>query len=122
MASDLLGLTPVPYDSARVDGNLRAALGSACSKIARAIKDKGIRPERLHVEKFAPEKVWDLPEPEKIIVDKQIGASSFVVINDDICKASTDIIVSSDDNHFNCPRWRFESDSREAWRKCAQAT
>src|SRR5439155_11603098 len=49
-ASDLLGLTTVQYDSSRDDRNLSAALGPATSKIARVIKAKGIRPERLQRE------------------------------------------------------------------------
>jgi O-acetyl-ADP-ribose deacetylase (regulator of RNase III) len=45
--------------------------------------------------------IGQLTPTEKIITEKQIGRASFVVINDDICRAATDIIVSSDDNHFS---------------------
>jgi O-acetyl-ADP-ribose deacetylase (regulator of RNase III) len=106
-ASDLLGLTTVQYDSSRDDQNLSAALGPASSKIARVIKAKGIRPERLQREESARQRaeaararIAELTPSEQIIVDEQIGASSFVVINDDICHAASDVIVSSDDNHF----------------------
>ncbi len=106
-ASDLLGLTTVQYDSVRDDRNLSAALGPASSKIARVIRAKGIRPERLQREESARQRaeaararIAELTPSEQIIVDKQIGASSFVVINDDICRAASDVIVSSDDNHF----------------------
>jgi O-acetyl-ADP-ribose deacetylase (regulator of RNase III) len=106
-ASDLLGLTTVQYDSARDDRNLSAALGPATSKIARVIRAKGIRPERLQREESeqqraeaASARIAAMAPAEQIIVDKQIGAASFVVINDDICRASSDVIVSSDDNHF----------------------
>jgi hypothetical protein len=39
--TDLLGLTPALYEASRQDGNLRAALGPACSKVTRAITKLG---------------------------------------------------------------------------------
>jgi len=106
-ASDLLGLTTVPYDSGREDGNLRAALGPASSKIARVIRDKGVRADRLRREEYARQRaeaararIASLTPADQIIFDKMIGTSSLVVINDDICNAASDVIVSSDDNHF----------------------
>lgn len=39
--TDLLGLTPALYDAARQDGNLRPALGPACSKLTKAIAKLG---------------------------------------------------------------------------------
>jgi len=39
--TDLLGLTPALYDAGRQDGNLRAALGPACSKLTKAIGKLG---------------------------------------------------------------------------------
>jgi len=39
--TDLLGLTPALYDAVRQDGNLRAALGPACSKLTKAIGKLG---------------------------------------------------------------------------------
>lgn len=59
----------------------------------KALSIERIKTARVQIARLAPE--------EKIIVDKQIGRGSLVVINDDICQASTDIIVSSDDNHFS---------------------
>lgn len=46
----------------------------------------------LHIAQLTPD--------EKIVVDKQIGQTHLLVINDDICNAATDIVVSSDDNYF----------------------
>jgi len=71
------------------------------------MEKEGPRPERLRelaavrepVESTGP-RVWELTLPDKIIAEKQIGGGSLVVINDDIRKANTEIIVSSDDNHF----------------------
>lgn len=106
-ASDLLGLTTVQYDSTRGDGNIRAALGPATSRIARVIREKGIRPDRLRRDESARQRadgararIASLTLAEQILFDKQIGVSSFVVINDDICHAASEVIVSSDDNHF----------------------
>jgi hypothetical protein len=39
--TDLLGLTPALYEAARQDGNLRAALGPACSKLTKAFAKLG---------------------------------------------------------------------------------
>jgi O-acetyl-ADP-ribose deacetylase (regulator of RNase III) len=44
--------------------------------------------------------IGQLTAYEKIVVDKQIGQSRLLVVNDDICNAMTDIVVSSDDNYF----------------------
>lgn len=41
LPSDLEGLTPIEYDDRRFDGNLPAALGAACSRIERAIRESG---------------------------------------------------------------------------------
>jgi O-acetyl-ADP-ribose deacetylase (regulator of RNase III) len=41
-----------------------------------------------------------LTPEEKIVIDRQLGHSRLLVINDDIRNAATDIVVSSDDNHF----------------------
>jgi predicted nucleotide-binding protein len=41
LPTDLLGLAPALYDAERQDGNLRAALGPACSKVTRAISKVG---------------------------------------------------------------------------------
>ena len=41
-----------------------------------------------------------LTADQKIVVDRQIGSSRLLVINDDICNTATDIVVSSDDNYF----------------------
>jgi O-acetyl-ADP-ribose deacetylase (regulator of RNase III) len=44
--------------------------------------------------------IKQLTADEKIVVDRQIGPSRLLVVNDDICNAATDIVVSSDDNYF----------------------
>jgi O-acetyl-ADP-ribose deacetylase (regulator of RNase III) len=44
--------------------------------------------------------IKQLTSDQKIVVDRQIGQSRLLVINDDICNAATDIVVSSDDNYF----------------------
>jgi O-acetyl-ADP-ribose deacetylase (regulator of RNase III) len=44
--------------------------------------------------------IKELTSDEKIVIDRQIGRSRLLVINDDICNATTDIVVSSDDNYF----------------------
>jgi predicted nucleotide-binding protein/fido (protein-threonine AMPylation protein) len=43
LPSDLAGITAATYDSARSDGDLQAALGPACTKIKRAVRDQGRR-------------------------------------------------------------------------------
>ena len=43
LPTDLLGINPASYDPDRSDGNLVAAVGSACAKIRRAIRTLGPR-------------------------------------------------------------------------------
>ena len=45
--------------------------------------------------------IGELTPDKKIVVDRQIGRLRLLVLNDDICHASTDVIVSSDDNYFS---------------------
>lgn len=103
--SDLTGRNLVSFHN-RDDGNLAAALDSACSRLFRAMERVGPKPERLDAlealerAKSGESQIWSLTPPDNIIAEKQIGSGSFVVINDDIQKANTEIIVSSDDNHF----------------------
>lgn len=101
--TDLHGRNFVPFHN-REDGNLVAALGTACRKLHDAMKDAGPKPKapkvtatRGQVESAGPPELTPL---DQIIAEMQIGRASFVVINDDIRKANTEIIVSSDDNHF----------------------
>ena len=43
--TDLMGLTPIPFDSGRQDGNMRAALGPASTKISKIVSKLGsLRP------------------------------------------------------------------------------
>lgn len=105
LPTDLQGRNIIKF-SRRQDGDLHAALETACITLQRSIVFAGARPERLRQQagrernERAKDTVQDLSPPDRIIAEKQIGASSFVVINDDIRNARTDIIVSSDDNHF----------------------
>jgi hypothetical protein len=41
LPTDLLGLTPALYEPNRQDGNIRAALGPACSKVAKLLQRHG---------------------------------------------------------------------------------
>lgn len=41
LASDLSGLTPLTYDQNRSDGNIQAALGTACNQIRKQVKKLG---------------------------------------------------------------------------------
>lgn len=41
LPSDLIGVSPLDYDSNRSDGNIQAALGSACTKIRQRINQLG---------------------------------------------------------------------------------
>ena len=75
---------------------------------AVAIKKLGPREDRVRRAEVALKdmesarrNIAQLAPSAKIVTEKQIGRASFVVINDDICRAATDIIVSSDDNHFS---------------------
>lgn len=43
LPSDLLGLTPLTFNDGRSDGNLVAALGSACNQIRRAMQSVTVR-------------------------------------------------------------------------------
>ncbi len=45
--------------------------------------------------------IGELTPGRKIVVDRQIGRLRLLVLNDDICHASADVIVSSDDNYFS---------------------
>jgi tetratricopeptide (TPR) repeat protein len=60
LPSDLAGLTPLNYDATRADGNLRAAVGSACTSIRAALKEHGAlaRPSR----EVAAQEAEPLPE------------------------------------------------------------
>jgi O-acetyl-ADP-ribose deacetylase (regulator of RNase III) len=102
VATDLSGRNLVKF-TRREDGNLPAALEPACNTLFNKMEKEGPNPERLAAREQAESaglRSWELTLPDNIIADKQIGGGSFVVINDDIRTANTDIIVSSDDNHF----------------------
>ncbi len=102
VASDLQGLTLLEFDPARSDGNIKAALGTACDQILDTIKAEG--PRRDRVARLRAAAVLDqgtmLPAEQQILFRTEVGGASFVVIHDDICSATTDVVVSSDDNHF----------------------
>ena len=55
LPTDLLGVTPALYEANRQDGNLRAALGPACSKMTKAIEKRG------HFIEVAPTSPLGLP-------------------------------------------------------------
>lgn len=107
VASDLAGLTAVPYDPERLQTDLVAGLGTAASKITRAIREKGVRSDRRWRDELARlraenerTRTTSLTPPDHIIYDQQIGAASFIVIHDNICNTAAEVVVSSDDNHF----------------------
>ena len=56
-------------------------------------------PEKV-IDVFRQSQTGDLLDSEKIIADKELDGWSFLAIKDDIRNARTDIVVSSDDNHF----------------------
>lgn len=98
--TDLHGRNVVPFGK-REDGNLVVALETACRKLHDAMKNVGPKPNKPRKSGRAREQLEsDLTPPDYVVAEKQIGHTSFVVINDDIQKANTEIVVSSDDNHF----------------------
>ena len=96
---DLEGLLQVRYQADREDGNLAAALAPAARQIAAKMSALGRRYDRRNRGRTPNEPV-ELVSLKKIVLEKDYGSASFQVIQDDICKALTDVIVSSDDNHF----------------------
>jgi len=59
----------------------------------------GPNPEKV-IDVFRQSQPGDLLDSEKILADKELNGWSFLAIQDDIRNARTDIVVSSDDNHF----------------------
>ena len=59
-------------------------------------------PTEEYIESFeaTQKNIASLTPDHKILADTHIGPSKFIVINGDILTANTDVIVSSDDNHF----------------------
>lgn len=71
LPTDLLGITTATYDHSRTDGNLQAAVSSACTKIRQELRRAGLlsaaRPPRTVAGKDTPRTLaaWldSLPEP-----------------------------------------------------------
>jgi O-acetyl-ADP-ribose deacetylase (regulator of RNase III) len=103
LPSDLLGLNFLTYDSQWEDEELVAAVAIPCHQIRKVMKRLGVRKERsrtvVKTDSYDERRI-ELPPPEQIILDTPVGAASFVVLVDDLRNAGTDVIVSSDDNHF----------------------
>jgi O-acetyl-ADP-ribose deacetylase (regulator of RNase III) len=73
--------------------HLASLVGAAVEKWGRKVNAR----KRDQVSELT---VKELTSDQKIVVDRQIGQSRLLVVNDDICNAATDIVVSSDDNYF----------------------
>ena len=54
LPTDLIGMTPLCYMAKRNDGNLRAALGPACNKVRRAMREESPRPPPTSLPGAAP--------------------------------------------------------------------
>jgi len=81
LPTDLLGLTPALYEAGRQDGNLRAALGPAASKIMKAIVKAGAKTPAVAVQAQAvnplPIKPPEYSEADKrAILESWIGSRS----------------------------------------------
>jgi O-acetyl-ADP-ribose deacetylase (regulator of RNase III) len=101
--SDLLGWTQVEYDGERSDGNWTAATATACRHLAQIIQREGPRTGKPLPRLDANlAQTWrsELPPADNILAERDVGTASFLVLIDDILNARTDVIVTSDDNHF----------------------
>jgi O-acetyl-ADP-ribose deacetylase (regulator of RNase III) len=75
------------------EDNLASLVGAAVEKSAK-------KKEARKQDEAAKAAIAQLTAQEKIVVDRQFGEVRLRVINDDIRHATTDVIVSSDDNYF----------------------
>jgi hypothetical protein len=77
LPSDLAGVTPATFRR-HDSGNLRAALGSACTMIEDSIKKHGVRPERLLGPEARVEDQIRITSPlDGHLLDEQIIGSGF---------------------------------------------
>jgi O-acetyl-ADP-ribose deacetylase (regulator of RNase III) len=85
-------------------GVLGACLFAAAWLSARGgvIKQPGPTPSSEYRERFenVQQEIRNLTPDHRILADRPIGRANFVVLNENILEAKTDIVVSSDDNHF----------------------
>ena len=70
------------------------------SLVGAAVEKWGHKVEARKRDQASNQAIKQLPAAKKIVVDKHVGKSRILVVNDDIRNATTDIVVSSDDNHF----------------------
>lgn len=70
------------------------------SLVSAAVPKWERKEEKRKLDEASSLTIRQLTAEEKIVVDRQIGHSRLLVINDDIRNAATDIVVSSDDNYF----------------------
>jgi len=107
-AIGLLGTNPLapsreldPYTRAAF-GVLATGLAIAAFSMARIKTPEVPRPTDDYRERFdaAQEEFARLTPDFDIIAELQIGRVKFAVLNANILQATTDVIVSSDDNHF----------------------
>lgn len=79
LPTDLIGITPALFDQDRQDGNMKAALGPASSKINKAIKKQGILkvPEEVITKNMVEENAINYSDGDiKAILESWMGGRS----------------------------------------------
>jgi hypothetical protein len=81
LPTDLLGLTPALYEAGRQDGNLRAALGPASSKVIRAVAKTGKKEQvAAAATKDAAPQTFELPDyseaDKRAVLESWMGSRS----------------------------------------------
>lgn len=104
--SDLEGVLRITYDEAQLAINEKAALGSACREIQRAVDALGVRDhsgegsfydEVLRRLQKSGQRSAPVSIENTVVLEQFYGESRLAVVVDDLLNEQTDIIVSSDD-------------------------